>query len=115
MEDEPQLTYDSPRDEALHSLWRAGRDVESDGELGSFTGPFARVTNLEADLAVLRQTFGEQWHELGVEPRQLLGHFVLGHGTEGQALVMELRNEQAAILAYAALKKVHEEWKASRP
>lgn len=108
MEQEPprELNYESPRNEALHAMARAGWANASSGAEGSFTGVFWRMSNSEAELPDLYQAFSDQWHALGVEPEQVVGHFLLGHSTENEGVVMEFASEDALITAFETLRDV---------
>lgn len=107
----PELTYESPRNEALHAMWRSGWAVASSGEPDSPTGPFARVSNSEDELAELTRAFSDEFSAIGVDPQELVGHFMLGVSTEGEGVVMELGSEQALVQAYEALRDVYVAWK----
>ena len=114
MENEPtpELSYDSPRDEALHRLWDAGWANESSGEEGSATGPFARVSNSEEELPGLQREFGEQWQSIGAEPAEMLGHFLLGRRTaEQRGVVLEFPDERGLLAAFNELKRQYQQRK----
>lgn len=102
----PERRYASPRDEALHRMAEAGWANQSDGEEGSITGPFWRVSNSPEELDDLRREFGDQWRAIGVEPEHMLGHFVLGH-FEDEGVVIQVSSERSAILAFQALRDVY--------
>lgn len=101
----PKVTYSGPRDEALYGMAQADWANESTGSDDSVTGPVWRISNSEAELSELTEVFGEQWTELGVQPEQMLGHFILGErSAEGVGLVIEYDDEDALISAFEVLK-----------
>ena len=98
--------YGSPRDEALHAMAEAGWANESSGEEGSNTGPFWRISNSIEELDELQRAFGDQWQAIGVEPQQVVGHFLLGHAGQ-EAIVMQFEDEDKLIGAFQALRNIY--------
>lgn len=107
--------FQSPRDEALHAMWDGLWTDASDGDLESPTNRFARVSNSEAELADVVDAFEEKFREIGVDPRTLVGHFILGHSKEFGPVVISFDEEEDMLAAYKELVKVHRAWKRMHP
>jgi hypothetical protein len=108
--DEDPLTYSSPRNQALHAVWRNGWANASSGSPNSPTGRFARVSISEAELAGVIQAFSEEFAAIGVDPRQLLGDSLLGT-QQGEGIAMEFDTEQELVNAFNALERVYQSWR----
>lgn len=106
-EHQERISFEGPREEALRQQADAGWANESAGGPGTATGPIWRISNSAEELDDLKRTFGEQWRELGVQPAEMIGHFIIGESTaEGDGVVIEFQSEDALVAAFNALKKV---------
>lgn len=95
--------FDSPRDEVLHLLTVEGWANESDGDVQSPTGWFARISNSSAELNEIRDAFkSEVWRSF--DWASILGHWMVVEGSDGVVHVGEYLNEAAVMFAFQELQ-----------
>lgn len=108
--EQPPSRYASARDEALHLMSQEGWASESSGDVAGPAGWFARVSNSADELAEVADAFEDDLQTLGVEPAQLLGHFLLQETAEDGFNVEEYPNAVSANLSYVMLVGIHQKW-----
>lgn len=106
----PRGRFASPRDEVLYVMTCEGWSNQSDGNDASPTGWFARVSNSEAELASIVDTFGDDLITAEVAPSSLVGHFIMTESTQGFVSVNEYPTEDAAKADYALLAEEYLAW-----
>jgi len=101
--------YESPRDEALYYMAVFAWANRSGGSIDSPIGWFARISNEPEDLHEIQGAFGMELASMGVEAREVIGHFVLRE--IGPIVdVEQFATERGAIVSFAALETVYREW-----
>ena len=77
--------FDCARDEILSIMVNDGWANESDGNVESITGFFARISNAEDDLLQLIDAFGKEMFEIDpdFDITEMFGHFLLEENEMG--------------------------------
>lgn len=102
--------YDSARDEILDRMAADGWANESDGDVESSAGWFARVCNTEDELAEIFGAFGEDIARLGLPLASLVGDFLIEHDERGAVRVTRYDTHGECAHEYAVLASIYQEW-----
>lgn len=104
-------TYRQPRDEALHVMAVNEWANESGGDASSPTGKYYRVSNSEAELQEIVDTFAEEFGRIdGLDPQQLVGQFVVLEKQEGFVDVQQFPDEDEATAFFKKQERVYKFW-----
>lgn len=103
--------YSSARDEVLDAIAKEGWANKSDGDTGSVSGWFARISNSPAELRELMSAFEDQMNEAGLaDPIELVGHFLVVEDQTGFVTVTKHEDEKSLTTDYALHEMWHQEW-----
>lgn len=99
-----------PRDEVLDAMVHGGWSNESSGSPLSPTGHFARVSNSEAELPELLDAFEAEIADTGIEPQELIGHFLVVTLDHGECYVREYSEEELLKYDFRRLNEIYRSW-----
>ena len=104
--------FDSVRDEVLHRMSIEGWANESNGNVESITGFFARISNDETEIIEIIDGFAKEAFEIdpNFDMSELLGFFLLEENEMGFVYVTEFNTERELIARYVELSELFEAW-----
>lgn len=104
--------FDSVRDEILSLMVNEGWANESDGNVESITGFFARISNDESEVIEIIDAFAGQAFEIdpNFDVSELLGFFLLEENEMGFVYVTEFNTDAELIARYTELSELHHAW-----
>lgn len=104
--------FDSVRDEILSAMANEGWANETDGNVESITGWFARISNDEDEIIAIIDGFARE--AFAIDPNfdmtELLGYFLLEENEMGFVYVTEFNSERELIDRYVELSELHSQW-----
>lgn len=101
------------RDEVLGQLGLEGWSNASSGDTESPTGYFERISNTEEELQELVEAFEDiigQMRQYGFSERELLGHFLLVHDSQGFVGVHEYDTHEELVARFEELEDEYGNW-----
>lgn len=104
--------FDCVRDEVLHLMSLEGWANESDGNVESITGFFARISNDENEIIEIIDGFAKEAFEIdpNFDMSELLGFFLLEENEMGFVYVTEFNTQRELIERYTELSELHHSW-----
>lgn len=95
----------------LQAMVSGGWATDSDGDVDSPQGAFARVTNEEAELAEVVAAFQDTINTYEMEDtRELIGHFLVVEDSQGFVHVTRYDNPIALTRDFQQLQDAYAEW-----